>query len=99
MKDKDLEFIPMSILDFCDATHSLTPKILHRFKGLGECDPEDLWETVLNPANRIMVRLTFGSIERDMEIFRKLKSNKPNYVKQRAEMVNAYKIRYEELDN
>lgn len=96
---KNGELVPMSILDFCDTTYSLTPKILSRFKGLGECDPEDLWETVLNPAKRILVRLTFGSIERDMEIFRKLKSNKPNYVRQRAEMVNAYKIRYEDLDN
>lgn len=96
---KDNEKIPMSILDFCEATYALRPDILHRFKGLGECDAEDLWETVLNPANRIMTRLTFGSIERDMEIFRKLKSNKPSYVRQRVEMVEAYKIRYEDLDN
>ena len=99
VREGNLESIPMSILDFCDMTHSLTPKILHRFKGLGECDPEDLWHTVLNPANRISVQLTFDNIERDMEIFRKLKSNKPIYVKQRAEMVDAYKIRYDDIDN
>lgn len=100
VRDKKInEKLPMSILDFCEVSYPLRPDILHRFKGLGECDAEDLWETVLNPAKRILTRLTFGSIERDMEIFRKLKSNKPSYVRQRVEMVEAYKIRYDDLDN
>lgn len=89
----------MTILQFCNITHSLTPKILTRFKGLGECNADQLWETTLNPANRILVQLTMDNIERDMEIFRKLKSDRPIYMKQRAEMVEAYKIRYEDLDN
>lgn len=99
VRDKGAEPLIMSILDFCDMTHGLTPAIIGRFKGLGECNPEDLWETVLNPANRIAVQLTFGSIERDMEVFRKLKSNKPVYMRQRAEMVDKYRVRYDDLDN
>jgi hypothetical protein len=39
------------------------------------------------------------SIERDLEIFRKLKSDKPSYAKQRAQMVASYKIKYEDIDN
>lgn len=100
VKDKKInEDIKMTILNFTDTTASLTPKILTRFKGLGECNPDQLWDTVLNPENRILVQLTMENIERDLEIFRKLKSNKPIYMKQRAEMVESYKIRYDDLDN
>ena len=99
VKEKNAEERKMTILEFLDATYSLTPKIITRFKGLGEANPEQLWETTLNPANRILVQLTMKDIERDMEIFRKLKSDKLIYRQQRKNMIESYKIRVEDLDN
>lgn len=99
VKEKNVEERKMTILQFLDDTYGLTPKILARFKGLGESNEEELWETTLNPANRILVQLTMDNIERDMEIFRKLKSDRLIYRRRRKEMIESFKIRYEDLDN
>ena len=42
---------------------------ISRFKGLGEMNAEQLWETTMNPANRVLLQVTLGNAEKADEVF------------------------------
>jgi DNA gyrase/topoisomerase IV subunit B len=45
------------------------PKEITRFKGLGEQNPEELWDTTMNPETRTLVQLTTKNMNKTLELF------------------------------
>ena len=68
-----------------------------RFKGLGEMDAEQLWETTMNPENRVLIQVSVEDAERADAVFTKLMGDdvslRKNFIQ--AEAKNA---KLEELD-
>ncbi len=70
---------------------------VQRYKGLGEMDATQLWETTMNPENRVLVQLKLEDAERADAIFTKLMGSevamRKNFIQTNAKYVNL-----EELD-
>lgn len=68
-----------------------------RFKGLGEMDAEQLWETTMNPEHRVLIKVSVEDAERADAIFTKLMGDdvslRKNFIQSEAK--NA---KLEELD-
>lgn len=68
-----------------------------RFKGLGEMDASQLWETTMNPENRTLVKVNIEDTERADAIFTKLMGDSVELRKNFIQ-TNATKVNVEDLD-
>ena len=68
---------------------------IQRYKGLGEMNPEQLWETTLNPENRTLLQVTIEDAEKAKDMFERLMGSE---VGPRKSFINAYASSVKELD-
>lgn len=68
---------------------------VQRYKGLGEMNPTQLWETTMNPAQRILKKITIEDAIRANEIFEILMGDE---VEPRREFIQEHAKEVKELD-
>jgi DNA gyrase subunit B len=66
-----------------------------RFKGLGEMNPEELFETAMDPASRILKRVSLEDAAAAEEIFRVLMGE---HVEPRREFIEKHALEVKDLD-
>src|SRR5690606_41381128 len=69
--------------------------VLTRFKGLGEMDSEELWETSMDPAARTLLQVTMEDAVAADEIFRVLMGEP---VDPRREFIEKHALEVKDLD-
>lgn len=68
---------------------------LQRYKGLGEMNPEQLWDTTMNPANRVLVQVKIDDLETTDDMFTTLMGDK---VEPRRDFIQNHALEVADLD-
>ena len=94
-KDRELPITgPLSLLDaiYAEGEKGLS---LQRYKGLGEMNPEQLWETTLDPEARTMLQVRIEDVAEADDIFTKLMGD---VVEPRRDFIQQNALSVENLD-
>ncbi len=70
-------------------------RVITRFKGLGEMDPEELWDTTLDPEHRTLLRVQLDDALKADEMFRILMGEK---VEPRRDFIQKNALEVKEID-
>lgn len=74
---------------------SFKGSMLQRYKGLGEMNPEQLWNTTMDPDNRTLIKVIVDDVEKADDMFVTLMGDK---VEPRREFIQNHALEVTELD-
>ena len=76
-----------SMWDIMSRFDSYIPDDVVRFKGLGELDPEDMWDLCLNPKTREEYVFKFSDFDKDMRKISIIMSSRKEFMEERARIM------------
>ena len=97
--EKDKDPVVMTIGEFLDAGMKYYSKIIRRFKGLGEINGKDLFDTALDINHRVSIQYTLEDAKKELETFNMLNGPGKKDLERRKKMMSEFKIKRDDLDN